>query len=255
MSNNEFKLDSKGFNKMIRKLSQKTGISYMDIIKSQAGSILENTARQTKASELKKLKKSVDKTLGYFFTASNGDKIRRAKNGSMIYRATSMPSGKWIKLRAGYRTNAISAKRPSMSDISKKYIKRINKAMSELRSAKTKIIAKKKLRIATSKATWLKIMKDLKIPIKSDRGLKKAMAARMSSKAKKPVRGKVHARKDDPFVIISSRSKAALNEYAGGISKFRKSFNGQTKAFATAAKKDLETYAKKFAAKNGFIIK
>tara|TARA_R110001632_G_scaffold39003_1_gene97835 strand:- start:8069 stop:8836 length:768 start_codon:yes stop_codon:yes gene_type:complete len=255
MSRKEFKLDSSGFDRMIKELSRKTGMSYMDVIKSQAGSILENTARRTGKSSLKKLKESIDKTLGIFFTASNGDKIRRAKNGAMIYRASSMPAGKWIKLRNTYRTNAVSAKKPSSGDLSKKYVTRINQALAGLRQAKQKAYKKKKSSIATSQASWLQIMKDLKISIKNTRSLKKAMSTRMSTPAKGAVKGTKIPSKDKPRLMISSRSKAALNPHAKGIKEFKRSFNGQTKAFATAAKKDLETYAKKFAAKNGFIVK
>jgi predicted MPP superfamily phosphohydrolase len=255
MSKTELKLDSSGFDRMIKELSRKTGMSYMNVIKSQTGSILENTARRTGKSSLKKLKESIDKTLGIFFTASNGDKIRRAKNGAMIYRASSMPAGKWIKLRNTYRTNAVSAKNKSAGYLSQKYTKRINKALAGLRQAKKKIYSKKKSSIATSQASWLEIMKDLRIPIKNTRSLNKAMNTRMSTPAKRAVRGRKIISKNNPSLIISSTSKAALNPYAKGIKEFKRSFNGQAKAFATAAKKDLETYAKQFAAKNGFIVK
>ena len=61
--------------------------------------------------------------------------------------------------------------------------------------------------------------------------------------------------KTDYEITIKSHAQSALNKNSGGIFAFQRSLNGNIKAFEKAAEKDLETYAKKFALKNGFIVR
>jgi hypothetical protein len=61
--------------------------------------------------------------------------------------------------------------------------------------------------------------------------------------------------KTDYEITISSKAQSALNPHSEGIFAFSRALNGNIKAFEKAAEKDLETYAKKFALKNGFSVR
>jgi hypothetical protein len=256
MSNqSKLKIDTKGFDEMMSALRKKTGASYLDVLKASAGSILENTARRTGKSNRKKIVKSVDKTLQSTFVASNGDKLRKAKNGSFIYHSPFMGSNKFIRVSPVFNMKNIGAKNLASQSISKKYIRGINKGLSEMRKLRTKLINSKTERIASSQASFLKVMSDIGVGVKSTRSLGAAMKVKLSRGIQLSSMGKVYLNKDNPSILIKSTSQSSLNPHAGGIKQFARSFNGQVKSFQTALKKDITEYAKRFAKKNGFSIR
>jgi hypothetical protein len=256
MSNpSKVKIDTKGFDEMMRVLRKKTGASYLDVLKASAGSILENTARRTGRSNRKKIVKSVDKTLQYTFVASNGDKLRKARNGYLIYHSPSMGSNKFIRVRPVFSMKNVGPKNVASQSISKKYLRAINKGLSEMRKLRTKLINSKVQRIASSQASFLKIMRDIGVSVKSTRSLGMAMKVKLSGGIRSSSTGRIYRDKDNPAIIIKSTSQSSLNPYAGGIKQFARSFNGQVKSFQTALKKDITEYAKRFAKNNGFSIR
>jgi len=248
-------LDSQGFDNMIRTLQRKTGASFEDVLKASAGSILEGAARKTGKSSAKIIKAAVEKSLATRFVSQSGDKIRKAKDGSLIYKENGSKAGRWVRIRRQYKLNTVGAKNPSGRPLGKALQKRVNKALAELRKLQAKIIKDKKTRIAASQKSFLEIMKKLRISIKSTRGLGAAIKAKIGSSHGRALSGRIFKDKKNAAIIIKSRSQSALNPKAGGIRAFASAFNGQTKAFATAASKDLEGYAKKFATRNGFTVK
>jgi len=252
---NKMSLNSKGFDSMLRTLKKRTGASFEDVLKATAGSILEGAARKTGKSKPAIITAAVKKSLSTRFVSSAGDKIRKARDGSLIFKPKGTGAGRWIRIRSDYKLNAISSKNPAGRTLSAKFKGSVNKALGELRRLQAKIIKDKKTRIAASQKSFLEIMKKLKIPIKSTRGLGAAMKAKIGGNHAQAVSGRIYKNKDDAAILIKSRSQSALNHRAGGIRAFAAAFNGQTKAFATAAAKDLEAYAKKFATKNGFSVK
>ena len=245
-------LNSKGFDNMMKTLKKKTGASYEDVLKGTTGAILENAARKTRKSKSKIISEAVKESLGTKFVSSSGNKIRKAKDGSLIYRSPDMAPGKWIKLRSSYTINSVSAKNPSNKVLTAKFRASVNKSLSELRNLQKKIIKAKKERIASSQKTFLHIMKLLSIPVKNSRGLGGAIKAILTTNHKNSLFGKLYKDGNTAAILIKSKSRSALNMKAGGIFAFQKAFNGQVKAFEKAAEKDLETYSKKFATRNGF---
>jgi hypothetical protein len=252
---NKMTLNSKGFDRMMKALKKKTGASYEDVLKGITGSILENAARKTYKSKSKIVSEAVKESLSTRFKSSSGGKIRKADDGSLIYRSSGMAPGKWVKLRSDYRLNAVSAKNPSNRELSPKFRASVNKSLSELRALQKRIIKKKKERIASSQKTFLHIMKLLAIPAKNSRGLGGAIKAKLTTGHKSSLFGKLYKDSDSVAILIKSKSRSALNMKSGGIFAFSKAFNGQVKAFEKAAEKDLETYSKNFATRNGFIAR
>ncbi len=248
-------LNSKGFDRMIKTLQKKTGASYTDVLKGTTGAILENAARKTYKSKSKIITESVKKSLASKFVSSQGHKIRKARDGSLIFRLSGMAPGKWVQIRRDYKLNPVSAKNPSSRQLSPKFRAAANKALAELRKLQAKIIKDKKTRIASSQKSFLHIMKLLSIPIRNQRGLGAAMKVKLRVGHKSALSGRLYADKDKAAILIKSKSRSALNPRSGGIFSFRRAFNGQVKAFETAAEKDLETYTKKFATRNGFIAR
>tara|TARA_R110000796_G_scaffold246820_1_gene371859 strand:+ start:463 stop:1230 length:768 start_codon:yes stop_codon:yes gene_type:complete len=252
---NKMSINSKGFDDMIRTLKNKTGASYAEVIKGATGSILENAARNTKKSSAKILKEAVEESLSTRFVSSIGDKIRKARDGSLIFKENGSPAGRWLRVRRSYKLGAVGAKNPAGRFFDDDTKKRINRSLGELRKLQAKIIKYKKSKLASSQGSWLEIMHKLRIPVKSTRGLGAAMKAKIGSKHSKSVSGKLIKDNGKAAIIVRSRSQSALNPKAGGIFAFQKAFNGQAKAFATAASKDLEGYVKQFATRNGFSVK
>jgi hypothetical protein len=247
-------INSTGFDNMMRVMQKKTGATYKDVLKASAGSILEGAARKTGASKAKIVSAAIQKSFSTRFVSSSGDKIRKAKDGSLIFKERGSKAGRWIRIRNSYTLNAVGAKNPSgrpLGGIQKK----VNKALAELRKLQKTIIAVKKARIASSKASFLYIMRQLKITIKSTRGLGAALKATITAQHGSALSGKLSIDKYGCSIIIKSKSKSALNPHSRGIQSFGAAFNGQVKAFETASKKDLEEYAKQFASRNGFTVK
>lgn len=240
---------------MMRTLSKKTGASYKQVVKATTGSILENTARRTYKTKLKTIKLSVNKFLSRKFKAQDGSKIRKGKDGSLVFRSSSWSSGRWIKLRSSFDIRKVD-QTPNGRQLQGKLKSQINRSLREYRLTLRDIINRKKARIASSQASFLNIMKQLRIPIKSNASLGAARKAKIDAGHKRALRGSQNMMgKDSYSITISSRSRSALNPKSGGVGAFRWSFNGQVKAFETAAKKDLKTYTQKFASRNGFIVK
>jgi hypothetical protein len=248
-------INSTGFDNMMRVMQKKTGATYKDVLKASAGSILEGAARKTGASKAKIVSAAIQKSFSTRFVSSSGDKIRKAKDGSLIFKERGSKAGRWIRIRNSYTLNAVGAKNPSGRPLGKELQKRANKALAELRKLQNTIIAVKKARIASSKASFLYIMRQLKITIKSTRGLGAALKATITAQHGSALSGKLSIDKYGCSIIIKSKSKSALNPHSRGIQSFGAAFNGQVKAFETASKKDLKEYAKQFASRNGFTVK
>ncbi len=249
-------VDLRGFNAMIGILHKKTALSYKEVVKGVTGSVLENAARKTKKSQLKKIKKDVELRKSITFKSSAGHKIRRAKDGhSLIFKAAGSPSGMWLKVRNEYNLKNIGSKIPSVKYIPPKLQNKINAALSEYRKKLKATIEVKKARIASGQASFLYIMEKLRIRMKNKRGLSHAIKSKLTQKHKSALSGHFLSSGDKVEVIIKSKSASALNPRSGGIFAFGAAINGQVKAFKTAARKDLKKYVQKFAEKNGFATK
>jgi len=248
----EMKINSDGFNQMMRVLEKKTGVSYEKVLKGITEEVVTLAARKTGKSTAKLIQQSVEESLSTKFVSSAGDKIRKAKDGSLIFKPQGSRAGKWIRLRREYKTNPIGKKNPAGQPLSPKTQARANRALAELRKLQTKILKIKKERIASSQGSFLLMLKKLRIPITSTRGLGAAMKAVMTNGHKAAVGAKFLKRKLFATIVLRSKSRSALNPKSKGLPAFRLAINGKVKEFERASKKDLKDYVKKFATRHGF---
>lgn len=246
------KINSDGFNQMMRVLEKKTGASYEKVLKGITSEVVGLAARKTGKSKSGTITKSVDKSLSTKFVSSAGDKIRRAKDGSLIYRANGWKGGRWIRLRRDYNLKPMGKRNPAGQTLDSRTQSRANRALGELRKLRSKILKIKKERIASSQASFLLMLKKLRIPITSTRGLGPAMKAVLSNSHKSAIGAKFLKRKLFATIVLRSKSKSALNPNARGFGAFRQAINGKVKEFERASKKDLKDYVKKFSTRHGF---
>ena len=132
---------------------------------------------------------------------------------------------------------------------------RINESISFVKKFKERETKYRLTLVHSNKASWLEILKQLKMTPSNTRGLKKAMKATLNPKHKRSVRGFERKLGKESYEIVVSRSQAALNKKARGIGGFAISLNGQVKAFERQTGSDLRKYTQNFAKQNGFIVK
>ena len=249
---NRITINSDGFNKMIRVLEKKTGASYEDVLKATTGEILTLAAKKTRKTKSKILREAVKESLSTKFVSTAGDKIRKAKDGSLLYKPNGTVSGKWIRLRKDYKISPIGKKNPAGQTLSSKTQSRVNRALAELRKLQAKIIKSKITRVANSQASFLRILKKLRIPVRTATGLGAAFKSDITNRHDSSLKGKILKGKLFSSIVISSKSQSALNPKAGGIRAFSRAFNGKVKSFERATEKNLKDYVKKFATRHGF---
>ena len=254
MARSELTINSDGLNRMFKALEKKTGASYRDVVRGVAGAALENAAKKTKTANTKKVKVSVESRLRLPLKLSDGSKIGVAKSGKVWFQGAGWPSRAWALIRSDGKLQNPPARG---SKLSRKNLQEIRKTIRDAKRAQKKELTYRKERIGMGAKTFLVLLKKLRIPFKnSARISQKVQGAKVDPKAKSALRAKERASsRDDYNLIVNSQVQSALNPKAGGIGAFARALNGQAKAFKTAASKDLEAYARKFAARNGFKVK
>lgn len=256
-------INAQGFNNMVRALSRKTGASYKDVVRGVASSVLTRSAQLTKGSSAKKITEDVNRMLRKPYRTRDGDLIAVAKDGQVWYNGAGWQKDRWIKVNGDGRLRNVGStvtrtgkQAGKQATISSKLRSRINSAVREAKATKTQQLKYKKARIHAGKKSFLEILKKLRIPMANQRGLGKAMKAITDPELGKAVNGfQSKSSKTDYEITIKSHAQSALNKNSGGIFAFQRSLNGNIKAFEKAAEKDLETYAKQFALKNGFSVR
>lgn len=256
-------INAQGFNNMVRALSKKTGASYKDVVRGVASSVLTRSAQLTKGSSAKKITEDVNRMLRKPYKTSDGDLVAVAKDGQVWYNGSGWQKDRWIKVNGDGKLKNVGKtvlrtgnQAGRTATLSSKLRSRINKAVKEARQTKSHQLKYKKARIHAGKKSFLEILKKLRIPIANTRGLGKAMKAITDPELGKAVNGfQSQSSRTDYEITISSKAQSALNPHSEGIFAFQRSLNGNIKAFEKAAEKDLETYAKQFALKNGFSVR
>jgi hypothetical protein len=250
------KLNDKGFNNMIGKLRQQVKVTAKEATDSYARDVLQNAARETGKANYKKIVEDVDRSLSRIFTSSNKTKVRKAKDGSLVVKSATISNNKWIKIRNKYSLNNTSNKGPNNKTFSKKQTSAINKALSEMRKKRKSMLTKKKKNIASGQATFIYMLRKLRIPLLKAKGLAAALKVKLPLSHMRAIGAKATNMGEGNYtIILKSKSIAALNPNAKGLDSFRKAFNSQVKGFEIAARKSLKSTAKKFAKRNGFIVR
>lgn len=256
-------IDAAGFEEMIRKLKKKTGASYKDVVRGVTRRVLTNAAKKTQGSSAKKIKEELNKLLTRPFKVPNGDKIGITTKREVWYQGKGWKSNRWISLNkqgklknVGKFVNRTGKREGKKLELSPDLKSRINESVGFVKKF---IDREKNYRLTTvhsSKASWLEIMRQLRMRPTDDRGLKTAMKATLQPKHKRSVRGfERKLGKESYEIVVVSRSQSALNKKARGIGAFALALNGQVKDFERQTGSDLRTYTQNFAKQNGFIVK
>lgn len=256
-------INAQGFNNMIRALKKKTGASYKDVVRGVASSVLTRSAQLTKGSSAKKITEDVNRMLRKPYKTRDGDLVAVAKDGQVWYNGAGWQKDRWIKVNGDGKLKNVGKtvlrtgnQAGRTATLSSKLRSRINSAVREAKATKTQQLKYKKARIHAGKKSFLEILKKLRIPMANTRGLGKAMKAITDPELGRAVNGfQSQSSRTDYEITISSKAQSALNINSGGIPAFQRALNGNIKAFEKAAEKDLETYAKQFALKNGFSVR
>jgi len=253
---NLVKINDAGFNKMVGHLRNGTSATVKDITRIIAGRVLQNAASDTGKSNYKKIVSDVDRTLGRTFISSLGLKIRKAKDGSLVVKSGKVTNNKWVRVRDDFKLNAIKGKNPSGRSFTKLQTGQINKSLSEMRKKRSSLLKEKKKNIASGQATFILMLRKLKIPLKNPKKLAAALKVKLPLKHAQAVSAKgTQVTKDQYIIILKSKSKAALNPHAKGLDSFRKAFNSQIKGFEESSKRGLKKFVKQFAQRNGFTVR
>lgn len=249
------KFEDKRFNSMVRAMRKNTTADLEGVVRALTGAIVEQAARNTGKSNKKRIRKDVDDFMSKVFKASNGDKVRKAKDGSVVFKSPRM-GNRWIRVRSEYNLKAISNKNPAGKEFSKNTRVAINRALSQLRTAAKKLYDRRASQVSAGQASFLHLLKILRIPIRGKRGLGAALKVDLPASHKSAVSAKGVQTGFNKYVIfLKSKSRAALNRTADGRRSFFSAFYGQAKSFRVKTERQIEKTAKRFASKNGFYLK
>lgn len=259
MARNELQIDSRGFDSMLRTLQKKTGMTYRDVVRGATTDVLAGAARQTKEMDVKSVHKQIASAMRRPYTTRSGEKIGVMKNGNVWYQGPSWPRNRWVLVRQDGRLQpsetGIRRKSAGSERLSPRLQGRIRAAMSEATNYKMKERKYLLSMIGLGKAAWLEIMRKLSLKIPGGSKLAQAKTVRVPTKASRAAIGRERGNRDNFFIMISNKVQSSLNKNARGIGAFARSFNGVTRRFKKKTGEDLEKYAKRFAKKNGFIVK
>ena len=252
-------LEDKNFNDMMNTLRVRSPIKYKEIAELMAAAVIQSAASKTQKTKLKKIKEDVLKSLkSKGFRSSMGNQIKMAKNGNMIYRDSNFPGGLWIPLRTSFDLKAIGAKNPAMGrKINRSLQSRINKTISEAKKDMAQRVNYKKRTIAAGQATFLYMMKqvNLKSSAKGLARLGPAVKAYLPKNHQRVLSARRVKTKEEHYIIIHSKSRTALNRYAGGINAFKDAIFGQKKQLDRLAGKKYKDFVRDLGNRYGFITK
>lgn len=241
---------------MIRELQKRTGMTFSEVVRGITAATLTNTAIKTKQAKPASATIPVTKIKRRGFKTSSGATITVTKAGKVWYRGAGWAADRHILLtRDGKTTNVKetayrTGKVQKQIKINPKLKAQINRDLGEVRkwaTAQTKYL---RGQIGASKASFLHMLRQLRLQPTSTRGLGRAMKVVLPANHKAALSATQGGNNDQFQIQIRSTSQSALNPRAGGIGAFSRSLRGQVKAFETAAKKDVVTYAKRFAARS-----
>lgn len=248
---------------MIKTLQKKTGLSYKDVIRGVASTVLVSTANRTKAATEKKADEKVDRLFRKPFKLSNGDKVGVMKNGRVWFNQSGWSRDNWVLVRrdGSLKPPASEVFRTSKKGKQFKY-KLPSKLRAEINQAinASKTIMKRerdyaKSAVGIGRKSWVHLMKMLRLNFKPSAKISEVMNVKLPQSVKSVLSATQQGDNDKFVITIKTKVQSALNKKAKGFSAFRQSINGQSRTFQKNINKDLEKYARRFARKHGFVVK
>lgn len=258
----EVKINSKGFEEMIKALSRMHGKNSHKIVRAVSKDVLAGSAKRTKAAKVKQITESVNKEFRRPFKVKGTGSVGLTKSGKVWVNLNSWnDKKKWalvstngklvmnnqlLKRTGKYKPGSsvdLGAKQKteirSMVNFAKKYMTKENKYRKALRGL--------------GKAAWLETMRKLKMRLPG--GPKYALKIKLPQSAKSKIRARQVKEFNDFHIEIFNAVQSCLNPKANGMNAFRLSLNGQVSNFKTRIKMDSKKYASDFAQRHGFKVR
>lgn len=265
----DMKIDDRGMREMFKALQRKTGASYRDVVRGISAEVLTAAARRTRQQGAKKANAATEKLLHKPLAVKGGMLIGRTRDAKVWFSGAGWGREKWILLEStgnvhgnlkkpgavvpGGTRGRVSAKGARLSA---KNRQEAQYAVAEANRIRRNSVARIKRTRGTSKAVWLEIMRKLAMKPTNTSGLSVAMKTELHPSAKAAASGTQKGDREKYEITIHNTSQASLSRRGGdGINAFRWAMRGKVKEFRTAASKDLETYAKRFAQRHGFDVR
>lgn len=256
-------IDARGFRDMIRTLEKKTGASYRDVVRDTATKVLASTASRTRTSTEKNAEEKVDRLFRKPVRLSNGDKVGVTKKGRVWFQQSGWDRKNWVLVSRDGRLNPPKSKVFRTSRSGRQYQYKlpsrlkaeISQAVQMARNIMERESKYAKSVVGIGRKSWIHLMQTLRLKVPSKAKLTEVLNVKLPQSVKSVLSAKEEGRDDKFVIVISTKVQSALNKKARGFSAFRQSINQQSRTFKKNAEKDLEKYVKRFARRNGFIVK
>ena len=276
MANKPIEIDHRGFNGMVKEMRKYSNIKTRPLIRGITSDVLHAAAGRTRVGSLKGIKHSMDKHFRQPHEVPGKGFVGITKEKKVWVNLVSWKNKKkWVWVNwTGKLTNLKYAQVPrtvkghaygKSVTLKKKYVSEINDVLKAARKYRKDQIAYRKSMLGLSQASWLHLLRVLRLPVRRQRGISKnAFSLRVPTKARAALKAFEQVRGINNFtVVISNAVQATLNNTRGesgskkldGMNAFRVAMNGQTNRFKTASRKDFHGYVKQFSKRHGFDVK
>jgi hypothetical protein len=267
MAKEPIEIDHRGFNNMVKELRNYSNIKTRPLMRGLASDVLHAAAGRTRVGSVKEINESLNKHFGKPHEVPGKGFVGITKNGKVWVNLVRWGNKKkWLLAGTGGKMQNVKdgQQMPNARQgvFDKETARDINELFKFARKYRRQQMAYRKSMIGLSQASWLHLIRLIKMPVRNQRGIKKdAYTLRIPSRAKAALKAFEQMSGRDNFtVVISNAVQATLNNSkvkskTDGMNAFRLAMNGQTKRFQTEAKKDFRGYVQKFAKRHGAYLK
>jgi hypothetical protein len=274
MAQKPIEIDHRGFNNMVKELRKYSNIKTRPLIRGLTSDVLHAAAGRTRVGSVKAIERSLDKHFRQPHEVPGKGFVGITKKGKVWVSSVKWKDKagdikqKWVLIsRDGKLRNAPKeiTQNGRTIELSKQAKQDINAVIKSARAWRRQQLAYRKDRIGLSQASWLQLVRMLKLPVHKMKGIStKALSYKVPAAARAALHAYENIRGRDNFTVtISNAVQATLNNRRGessskkldGMNAFRLAMNGQTQRFKTAARKDFQDYVKQFSERHGFNVK
>lgn len=154
--------------RMFRRLRDKTGLSYDDVISGVTRDILAGAARGTRSEDLEGVSESLKKMLRQPFRITGGGKVGVTKGNKVWYQGAGWANNNWILCNSNAQLEApqgrVMRSNGKMSTVSSSTRANIESAMAEVRRTVDKQRNYATRTIGLGRASWIEMMRRLRMP-------------------------------------------------------------------------------------------
>lgn len=255
---NRLQIDDLRLRRMFKRLRQKTGASYDDVISGVTRDILVGAARGTRSEDLEGVSESLKKMLRQPFRITGGGKVGVTKGDKVWYQGAGWGNRNWILCNSSGQLEApqgrVMRSNGTMSTVSPSTHADIVSAMSEVRRTVDRQRAYATRTIGLGRASWVEMMRRLQMPIPGGAKINQAAAVVIPQVVQSAISATKRGTNTSFNIRLENRVQSALNNKARGIGAFTRTINRNSRNFNRKIGEDLEKYVRRFARQNGFLI-